>query len=108
MKNYNTIITKLFTCFSSGKTDKYKYLTGEEILPTDQSQLIEHTKFTYFTLGKALKKLIKKQIEALKSLKPSNKIDELKQIESIFTKTSWMIWFLISWRNSSNDKVISN
>ena len=26
---------------SSGKTDKYKYLTGEKMLPTDQSRMIE-------------------------------------------------------------------
>ena len=25
---------------SSGKTDKYEYLTGEEILPSDQSRII--------------------------------------------------------------------
>ena len=36
--------------------DKYEYLTGEEILPSDQSQIIEQAKFIYFSLGKALKK----------------------------------------------------
>ena len=30
---------------SSGKIDKYKYLTGEEILPSNQGQIIEQTKF---------------------------------------------------------------
>ena len=31
----------------SSKIDKYEYLTGTEILPPDQSKLIEQTKFTY-------------------------------------------------------------
>ena len=28
---------------SSGKIDKYEYLTGEEILPSNQQQIIEQT-----------------------------------------------------------------
>ena len=40
---------------SSGKTDKYEYLTGEEILPSNQKQIIEQAKFTYSPLGKVLK-----------------------------------------------------
>ena len=62
---------------SSGKLHKYEYLTGEDILPSNQQQLIEQTKFTYSTLGKAFVKQIKtiedhskKQVEALKKLKP--------------------------------------
>ena len=38
---------------SSGKIDKYEYLTGEEILPSNQQQIIERDKFTYSLLGKA-------------------------------------------------------
>ena len=30
----------------SGKIDKYEYLTGEEILPHDQSRVIEQVDFT--------------------------------------------------------------
>ena len=44
---------------SSGKTGKYEYLTGEEILPSNQQQLIEQAKFTYSPLGKAFEKQIK-------------------------------------------------
>ena len=40
----------------SGKIDKYKYLTGEEILPSNRRQKIEQAKFSYSLLGKALKK----------------------------------------------------
>ena len=38
---------------SSGKIDKCEYLTGEEILPSNQRQIIEQAKFTYSPLGKA-------------------------------------------------------
>ena len=41
---------------SSGKIDKYEYLTGKEILPSDQRRVIEQAKFTYSPLGKALEK----------------------------------------------------
>ena len=41
---------------SPRKIDKYAYLTGEEILPSDQSRIIEQAKFTYSPLGKAFEK----------------------------------------------------
>ena len=46
----------------SGKIDKYKYLTGEEIFPFDLRRVIEQAKFTYSPLRKALVKQ-KKTIE---------------------------------------------
>ena len=39
----------------SGKIDKHEYLTGEEILPYNQKQIIKQAKFTYSPLGKAFK-----------------------------------------------------
>ena len=55
---------------------KYEYLTNEDILPSNQQQIIEQAKFTYSPLGKAFEKQIKtigdkgqKQIDALESLK---------------------------------------
>ena len=64
------------SALSSGKIDKYEYLTDEEILPSNQEQIIEQGKFTYSPLGKAFRKQIKtiedqgqKQVEALKNLK---------------------------------------
>ena len=42
------------SALSSGKIDKYEYLTGEEVLPFNQRQIIEQAKFTYSPLGKAL------------------------------------------------------
>ena len=96
------------SALSSGKLDKYEYLTGEEILPSNQQQIIQQAKFTYSPLGKAFEKQTKtiedqgeKQVVALESLKYSNKkltsikdfiptenlnpeiINELKRIEEI-------------------------
>ena len=59
------------SAFSSGKINKFEYLTGKDILPSNQQQIIEQTKFNYSSLGKAFEKQIKaikdrsqKQIEA--------------------------------------------
>ena len=35
------------SALSTGKIDKYEYLTGEDILPSNQQQIIEPAKFTY-------------------------------------------------------------
>ena len=65
------------SALSSGKLHKYEYLTGEDILPSNQQQIIELAKLTYSPLGKAFEKQIrtiedqgKKQVDALESLKP--------------------------------------
>ena len=44
------------SALSSGNIDKYEYLTGEEILPSYQQQIIEQAKFTYSPLGNLLKR----------------------------------------------------
>ena len=74
------------SALSSGKTDKYEYLTGEEILLSNRGQIIEQAKFTYSPLEKASENQTGKQVDALKSLDLSNKTDELKQIQSILPK----------------------
>ena len=38
---------------SSGNINECEYLTGEEILPSNQKQVIEQSKFTYSPLGEA-------------------------------------------------------
>ena len=55
---YNREAAKI-SALSSGKIDKYEYLTGEEILPSNQQQIIEQAKFTYSPLGKAFEKQTK-------------------------------------------------
>ena len=64
------------SALSSGKIDKYEYLTSEEILPSNQQQIIEQAKFTYSPLGKAFKKQTKtikdqgiKQVKAIQDNK---------------------------------------
>ena len=47
------------SALSSGKIDKYEYLTGDEILPPDQIRVIEQAKFGYSPLGKAFEKQTK-------------------------------------------------
>ena len=60
------------SALSSGKIHKYEYLTGQDILQSNQPQIIEQAKFTYSPLGKAFEKQIKtiedqgeKQIKAI-------------------------------------------
>ena len=40
------------SALSYGKIDKYEYLTGEEILPSNQRQTIEEVNFVYSPLRK--------------------------------------------------------
>ena len=43
------------SALSSGKIDKYEYLTGEEMFPPDQSRIIEKAKFNILHSVKHLK-----------------------------------------------------
>ena len=92
MKNYNTILTEKLSKYQhyhEAKLNKYEYLTGREILPSNRKLIIEQAKFTYSPLGKAFEKQIKtiedqgkKQIEALQDLKP-------KELEAIKEKPNY-------------------
>ena len=60
------------SALSSGKIHKYEYLTGEDILRSNQQQIIELAKITYSPLGKSFEKQTKtiedqgqKQFEAI-------------------------------------------
>ena len=46
------------SALSSGKIHKYEYLAGEDLLPSNQEQIIEQATFTYSSLGKAFDKQI--------------------------------------------------
>ena len=79
------------SALSSGKINKYEYLTGEDILPSNQHQIIEQARFTYSPLGKAFEKQIKtiedqgqKQVEALNTLKSNNQLT----IEDVIPKNA--------------------
>ena len=76
---------------SSGKLHKYEYLTGEDILPSNQQQIIEQARFTYSPLGKAFEKQVKtmedqgqKQVEALNILESNNQLT----IEDVIPKNA--------------------
>ena len=73
------------SALSFGKIDKYEYLTSEEILSSNQRQIIEQDKFAHSPLGKAFQKQTKiiedqgkKQLKALQVLKPEF-LNNLKQ-----------------------------
>ena len=69
------------SALSSGKTHKYEFLSGEDILPSNQQQIIEQARFTYSPLGKAFEKQTKtiedqgkQQVEAFNTLKSNNQL----------------------------------
>ena len=62
MRNYSfdiNIEAAKISALLSGKIHRYGYLTSEDILPSNQQQIIEQAKFTYSPLGKAFEKQIK-------------------------------------------------
>ena len=76
--NINREATKI-SALSSSEIRKDEYLTGEDILSSNQQQIVEQDKYIYSPLGKAFDKQIKtikdqgeKQVEALNNLKPDN------------------------------------
>ena len=111
--NINREAAKI-SALSSGKLHKYEYLTGEDILPCNQQQIIEQTKFTYSPLGKAFDKQIKaiedqgkKQVDALEKLKTK----EIKPIEdkpNNQLKAATIFNELISKRKQLTNKLYDN
>ena len=71
------------SALSSCKIDTYEYLTSEEILLSNQQQLIEQAKFTYSPLGKAFgkqTKTIEDQTKIIKDKKEQTK-ETKKQLD---------------------------
>ena len=84
------------SALSSGKTHKYEYLTGEDILPSSNQQIIEQARFIYSPLGKAFDKQIKtiedqgkKQFDALNTLKSDNNKELEIKNEDIIPKSAF-------------------
>ena len=80
------------SALSSGKIDKYEYLTGEEILTSNRQQIFEQVKFTYSPLGKAFEKQTKtiedqgeKQIKAIQD-KSIEKIKKYSDYDNDYKK----------------------
>ena len=79
------------SALSSRKIQKSEYPTGEDILPSNQQEILEQAKFTYSPLEKAFEKQTKttedqgqKQVEALNTLKPNNQLT----IEDVIPKNA--------------------
>ena len=70
---------------SSGKIDKYEFLTGEEILPSDHGRKIEQAKFTYSPLGKAFEKQAK-TIEEQGETQMDVVVNQSKKLEALTIK----------------------
>ena len=68
------------SALSSGKIDKYEYLIGKKILPSNQQQIIEQAKYTYSPLGKAFEK----QIKTIKDQGENQIKAQTKSVEGIF------------------------
>ena len=78
--NINRDAAKI-SALTSKNFHKYEYLTGEDILPSNQQQIIEQAKFTYSPLEKAFGKQIKtiedqgkKLVDALNTLKSNSQL----------------------------------
>ena len=86
MNLYKKCTAKPYSFLAIHATFASEYLTGEEILVSNQSQIIEQAKFAYSPLRKAFENQTKKHVDAIKSLDLSNKKDQLKQ-RVYFNKT---------------------
>ena len=101
MKKYNITLTE--------KQEKYQhyYKVNWQIwisYTRRKSSAIEEAEFTYAPLGKVFEKQRKKQLNALKSLDFSNKINELKQIERIFPQNH-MNYLITYWLTKRNERI---
>ena len=91
--NINREAAKI-SSLSSSKIHKYEYLTGKDILLSNQQQIIEQAKFTYSPLGKAFEKQIKtiedqgeKQIKAIQN---QGQVKTIKKYASDDEDSPWI------------------
>ena len=70
------------SALSSKAFNKHEYLTGEEILPCNQKQMIEQVKFIYSPIGKAFGKQIKTiEDQGEKQIKATENQGQVKTIK---------------------------
>ena len=93
------------SALSSGKIHKHEYLTGKNILPSNQQQIIEQAKFSYSPLGKAFERQIKtiedqgqRQVDPLKDLKPKEQTKPIEDKSNNQSKATIIFNDLISKR----------
>ena len=92
------------SALSSGKINKYEYLTSEEILPSNQSQIIEQAKFSYSPVGKTFEKQTKaiedqgkKQIKALENKVEKRFLDTNKKLIAFLFPQDVFKWKSYIW-----------
>ena len=109
--NINIEAAKI-SVLSSGKIHKYEYLTGEDILLSNQQQIIEQARFTYSPLGKAFEKQIKptedqgkKQSDALENLKPKEQPKPIEYESNNQSKAAIIFNELIDKRKKTNEQI---
>ena len=84
MKNYDTTLIEKHLKYQLYHLVKF-ISTGEDILPSNQQQIIEQTKFTYSPLGKAFEKQIKSiEDQGEKQIKATQDKGKVKTIKKIF------------------------
>ena len=91
------------SALSSGKLHKYEYLTGEDILPSNQQQIIEQAKFTYSPLGKAFE--VKKQVDALENLRRKEETKPIKDKSNNQSRAKIILNELIN-KKRINERII--
>ena len=112
--NINREAAKIYA-LSSGKLHKHEYLTGEDILPCNQQQIIEQTKCTYSPLARAFYKQIKtiedqgkKQVDALEKLKPKEEIKPIEGTSNNQSRVATIFNDLINKRKELMNKLYDN
>ena len=94
----------------SGKINKYEYLEGEEILPSNQKQIIEQARFTYSPFGKAFEKqtkTIKDQGEKqVKTIQNQGQIKRTESNKSVNNESHKIFEELSNERMSENDCIM--
>ena len=103
------------SALSSDKLDKYEYLTGEEILPSNQQQIIQQAKFNYSPLEKAIEKQRKtiedhgkKQVEAIQDNKQLVNINKDDYKDKLFLSKEAEIFKDISNKKLNKIEEINN
>ena len=79
------------SALSSGKIDKYEYLTGEEVLCSNQKQIIEQATFTYSPLGKVLEKQTRIIVEQGKEQNETIEVHGKQLLKSSSEKESLLL-----------------
>ena len=85
--------TRKISTLITAQIDKYEYLTGEEILLSNQKQIIDQAKFTYA--------LLEKEISFFKRFWKTSKRKQFNLIKVLAASHTWSAFL---WRNDRNKR----